>query len=318
MTPELSHYLARIANGAKLADSEEPEVIGELKAHIEDRLEELTGSGLSEEEAIRACLRQMGDTRAVARQIYEAYSQGSWTQVLLASLPHLLFGALFVLDWWRYPGWLTVVLLVFLAITAYAWWHGKPAWIFSWLGYTMLPVLSVGVALLYLPAGWWSLLMVPVYLLLALWWLFHIFIQTSKRDWLFCSLALLPLPIIAGWFLAVSDDGKLTSLSMERTTEFAPWIGMSFIALAATIAAFIRLRQRWLRVGLMAASGLSTLTLVVYYSTGGLNTPTFFGLALVMWGVFLLPPLLERFLQRNVKVDWDSNHASRLKAGKAT
>lgn len=317
MTPELIQYLTKIADSAKLTDSDKPEVIGELKAHIEDKLEELTGSGLSEEEAVRVCLRQMGSDKLVARQIYEAYSQGSWTQVLMASLPHLLFGALFVLNWWHYPGWLTVVLLLFLAITVYAWWRGKPAWIFSWLGYTMLPVLGVGVALLYLPAGWWSLLMVPVYFLLALWWLFRIFVQTTKRDWLFCSLALLPLPIIVGWFLAISPNGKLTALSVERINNLAPFIGLSFMALALTIAAFIRLRQRWLRMSLMAASGLSTLALVAYYSTGGLNTPTFLGLVLVMWGVFLIPPLLERSLRRDIRIRRTLKNRTHLKAGKA-
>jgi hypothetical protein len=290
--------------------------MSELEAHIEDRLEELTGSGLSEEEAIKTCLGQMGNTRMVARRIYEAYSQGSWTQVLLASLPHLLFGLLFFLHWWHYPGWLTVVLLFVLATTIYAWWHGKPAWIFSWLGYTMLPVLGIGVALLYLPAVW-SLLTIPIYFPIALWWLFRIIIQTTKRDWLFSSLALLPLPILTGWFLAVSPSGKFTTTSLERVNYFAPWIGLSFLALALTIAAFIRLRQRWLRIGLMAASGLSTLTLVVYYSTGRLNTFTFLGLVLVMWGVLLVPPLLERYLRRGVKLHWNLKNVPHFRTRRA-
>jgi hypothetical protein len=303
MTPELIQYLTKIKYGAKLADSDEPEMMSELEAHIEDKLEELTGSGLSEEEAVSTCLGEMGNTKLVARQIYEAYSQGSWKQVLLASMPHLLFGLLFLLNWWHYLGWLTLVLLLVLATTVYAWWHGKPAWIFSWLGYTMLPVLGIGLALLYLPAGW-SLLTLPIYFPIALWWLFRIVVQTTKRDWIFCSLALLPLPIITGWFLAVSPSGKLTAYSMERINSFAPWIGLSFLALALTIAAFIRLRQRWLRIGLMAASGLLTLTLVVYYTTGRLNTLNFSGLMLVMWGVLLVPPLLERHLRHDVKLHW--------------
>jgi hypothetical protein len=315
MTPELIQYLTRIKNNAKLPDSNEPEIMSELEAHIEDKLEELTVAGLSEEEAIEACLGQMGGTRIVARQIYEAFSQGSWTQVLLASLPHLLFGLLFVLNWWHYPGWLTLILLLVLATTVYAWWHGKPAWIFSWLGYTMLPVLGIGVALLYLPAGW-SLLTVPIYFPLALWWLFRIVVQTTKRDWIFCSLALLPLPIVVGWFLAVSPSGKFTVYSLERLNNLAPWIGLSFLALAMTIAAFIRLRQRWLRIGLMAASGLSTLTLVVYYSTRHLNTFSFLGLMLVMWGVLLVPPLLERYLRRGVKIHWTWRSALHSRAGR--
>jgi hypothetical protein len=297
---ELTQYLENIRGRAKLGPSEESGVMSELKAHIEDKIQELTEAGLTEEEALETCLGQMGNAKLIARQIYEAYSQGSWKQVLLASMPHLIFGLLFVLNWWHYAGWLSIVLVLILATTVYGWWHGKPTWLFSWLGYSLLPVLFVGILLLYLPGPrGWSLLALPVYFPLALWWLFRVIVQTTRRDWLFSTLMLLPIPIIAGWFLAISSSGKINEDSLRRVYYFAPWIGLSFLILAATIAAFIRLRQRWLRVGLLAASGLLTLSLVVYYSTGRLNTPTFFGLMLVMWGVFLAPPLLERYLVKN-------------------
>lgn len=302
MTPtELIQYLESIKNKARLESSDETEFIHELETHIEDKLGELKESGLTEEEAIKTCLGEMGSTKMISRQVYEAYSQGTWKQVLLASMPHLLFGGLFALNWWQYPGWLAIVLALVLATTVYGWWHGKPTWLFSWLGYTLLPVVAVGLLFLYLPRGW-SLLALPVYFPLALWWLFHIIIQTTKRDWLFSSLMLLPVPIIIGWFLAISPAGRLSEFSLQRVYYFAPWIGASFIALALTIAAFIRLRQRWLRIALMVTSGCLTLTLVVYYTTGRLNTLTFLGLILVMWGVLLVPPVLERFLKSRRKL----------------
>jgi hypothetical protein len=188
------------------------------------------------------------------------------------------------------------VLSLIVGTTIYGWWHGKPTWVFSWLGYALLPVLAVGLLLIYLPRGW-SLLAIPVYLPLASWWVFHIVIQTTRRDWLFSSLMLMPIPIIIGWFLAVSPGARFTEYSLQRINYFAPWIGLSFLVLALTIAAFIRLRQRWLRIGLLVISGLLTLTLVVYYTSGRLNTLTFAGLILVMWGIFLVPPLLERRLR---------------------
>jgi hypothetical protein len=298
MIAELSHYLQNIRYNSKLDQADAREVISELETHIEDRIQELTESGLPEEEAIKTCLGQMGSTKLVSRQIYEAYSQGSWQQVLLASMPHLLFGLLFALNWWQYIGWLSLVLSLIVVTTIYGWWHGKPTWVFSWLGYSLLPVLAVGILLIYLPKGW-SFIAIPLYIPLALWWLFHIIIQTTRRDWLLSSLMLLPIPIIIGWFLAISPGARFTEYSLQRVCHFAPWIGLSFLALAATIAAFIRLRQRWLRIGLLIMSGLLTLTLVVYYTSGRLNTPTFLGLILVMWGVFLIPPLLERWLRNS-------------------
>jgi hypothetical protein len=303
MTPELTQYLENIKYRSKLENSDEAEVMSEIEAHIEDKVQELRESGLSQEEAIKTCLGQMGGTKVVARQIYEAYSQGSWKQVLLASMPHLLFGLLFTLNWWQYAGWLTIVLILVLVTTIYGWFHGKPTWVFSWLGYSLIPVLAVGLMLLYLPQIW-SLLALPIYFPLALWWLFRIIVQTTKRDWIFGSLMLLPIPIIIGWLLAISPEIKLTEASLQRVYYFAPWIGLSFLALGLTIAAFIRLRQRWLRIGLLAISGLLTLTLVVYYTTGRLNTLTFLGLILVMWGVLAMPPLVERFLRSGRRLTW--------------
>jgi hypothetical protein len=308
MILELSHYLDNIKYNSKLDHADERMVISELEAHIEDKLQELTETGLSEEEAIKTCLGQMGSAKSVAQQIYEAYSQGNWRQVLLASMPHLLFGSLFVLNWWQHVGWLSVVLSLIVGTTIYGWWHGKPTWVFSWLGYALLPVLAVGLLLIYLPRGW-SLLAIPLYLPLASWWLFRIIIQTIRRDWLFSSLMLLPIPIIIGWFLAVSPGARFTEYSLQRVNYFAPWIGLSFLALALTIAAFIRLRQRWLRIGLLAISGLLTLTLIVYYTNSQLNTLTFTGLMLVMWGIFLVPPLLERRLRSGRLRFWNRGDA---------
>lgn len=289
---ELTQYLEEIKYSSRLDSTEETEVISELRTHIEDKLAELIDTGLSEEEAIEACLGQMGTRKQVARQIYEAYSQGTWKQVMLASMPHLLFGGIFALNWWQHIGWVSLVLGLIIVTTIYGWWRGKPTWVFSWLGYSLLPVLIVGLLLLYLPKGW-SLLAIPVYLPMALWWLFHIIMQTSRRDWIFSSLMLLPIPIFVGWFFAIAPAGRISEFDMERLYQFAPWIGLSFLALGATIAVFIRLRQRWLRIGLMAVSGALTLVLVVHYTTGKLNILTFLGLVLVMWGVLLLPPLLE-------------------------
>jgi hypothetical protein len=298
---ELTQYLESIKGDAKLGPADESGVMNELKSHIEDRVEELTETGLTEEEALKTCLGQMGSTKMIARRIYEAYSQASWKQVLLAAMPHLLFGALFVLDWWQYPGWLSIVLVAIMATTIYGWGRGKPTWLFTWLGYALLPVLLAGILLLYVPSRW-SWLAIPIYFPLALWWLFRIIVQTTRRDWLLSTLMLLPLPIIAGWFLAILSSGRINEESLRRVYYLAPWIGLSFLILAATIVAFLRLRQRALRVGLLAASGMLTLALVVYYSTGRLDMPTFFGLMLVMWGVFLAPPILERYLVRNRRV----------------
>jgi len=297
MATVLSHYLDSIRDNLRLDPSMEREVLSELETHIEDRLEELKDTGLSEEEAASTCVRLLGSTKMVARQIYEAHSQGSWQQALLASAPHLLFGLLFALNWWRGVGWLLTMLAIVLATAIYGWWHGKPTWLFPWLGYSLLPVVGAGLLLLYLPVGW-AWVAIIIYIPVALWLLCTILVQTIKRDWLYSSLMLIPAPIIIGWFLAAQFGSKFPEFSAQRLYDLAPWIGLSFLALAASVAAFIRLRQRWLKVAILVVSGFSALIMVAYYAEGRLNWPAFLVLILVMLGLFLTPALVERRIRR--------------------
>ncbi len=297
MANALSHYLDSVTGNLRLDPSSEREVINELRAHIEDRFQELREAGLSEEDATKTCLGLLGSAKLVARQLYEAHSQGTWKQTLLASMPHLLFGLLFALNWWQGIGWLSIMLVLVLGMAVYGWWHGKPTWTFPWLGYSLLPVVASGLLLLYLPKGW-SWLAIVLYIPLALWLLYFLTVQAIKRDWLYSSLMLLPVPIVIGWFLAVEPEGKFTEYSIQHLRAFAPWIGLSFLALAATVAMFVRLRQRWLKVAVLPVSGFLTLIMVAYYAGGRLSLPAFLVLILVMAGLFITPALLECRIRR--------------------
>jgi len=274
----------------------ESEVIHELETHIEDELQELKETGLSEEEAANTCLTLLGSAKLLARQIYEAHSQGSWTQALLAAMPHMLFGLLFAVSWWRGIGWLLGMLVLVLSMAVYGWWRGKPAWLFPWLGYSLLPVVAAGLLLLYLPQGR-SWVAIVIYLPLALWLLYSITVKTIRRDWLYTSLMLLPVPAIIGWFMAVEPINKLPAYWLQSLEYFAPWIGLTFLAFALTVATFIRLRKRWLRVSVLVVSGLLTLTIVAYYTDGRLSLPALLILVVVMLLLLLSPALVERTLK---------------------
>lgn len=126
MITALSHYLESVRENLRLDLSSEREVIHELETHIEDELQELTEAGLSEDEAAKTCVKLLGSAKLVAQQIYEAHSQGTWRQALLASMPHLLFGLLFALNWWHGIGWLLIMLILVLTMAVYGWWHGRP------------------------------------------------------------------------------------------------------------------------------------------------------------------------------------------------
>ena len=293
MVTILSHYLDTVRANLRLDLSDEREVINELETHIEDRLQELREAGLSEEEAANRCVALLGSAKQLAHHIYEAHSQYTWGQTLLASMPHLLFGLLFALNWWQSIGWLLIALVLIISTVVYGWCRGKPTWLFPWLGYSLLPVVVAGLFLLCLPKGW-SWLAILLYIPLALWLLCSISVQTIKRDWLYSSLMLLPVPTIIGWLLVVEPEGKFPEYSVERVYDFAPWIGLSFLALALAVAMFMRLRQRWLKVSVLFISGLLTLVMVAYYAGGRLSLAAFLVLILLMFGLFLTPALLER------------------------
>jgi len=298
MLTVLSNYLESIRDNLRLDQSSEKVVIQELETHIEDEVEELRESGLSEEEAADTCLTFLGSAKMVARQIYEAHSQGSWTQALLAATPHILFGLLFALNWWRGVGWLLGMLVLILIMAVYGWWRGKPAWLFPWLGYSLLPVVAAALLLLYLPKSW-SWVAILFYLPLALWLLYSITVRTIKRDWLYTSLMLLPLPTIVGWFVVIEPVNQLSGHWLQRMQDFAPWIGLTFLALGVTVATFIRVRKRWLRVSVLVVSGMITLTMVAYCAEGRLSIPAFLILMVVMLLVLLSPALVERTLRHS-------------------
>ena len=276
----LSQYLNSIKINLRLDTASENDVLNELRAHLEDEFEDMVESGLSEEEAAKTCVKI-------------AHSQGTWKQALMASMPHMLFAALFALNWWQGMSWVTVTLLIILGIAAIGWLHNKPMWLFPWLGYSLAPVLAAGLLLLYLPKVW-SWIAILIYIPLALWLIFSVTLQTIKRDWLCSALMLLPLPIVIGWFLAVEQEGNSLQVSSEYIRQFAPLIALSFLALAGVAAAFVRMRKRWLKTTLIVTAQLILLILVTFYAEGRLALPASALLALTMVGLFLGLFLLDR------------------------
>ena len=297
MSTEWYHYLVNLKNNLRLDPSSEKEVISELETHVEERFQELKEAGLSDGEAATSSVGLLGSAKLVARQIYEAHSQGTWRQALLAAMPHLFFALLFTLKWLVGIGWLPIMLAVVFGIVFYGWCHGKPTWLFPWLGYSLFPVVIAGLLLLYLPQGlaWVTLLL---YIPLVLWLLCYVTIKSIKKDWLYSALTLLPVPTFIGWFLAVEQEVRFSGFSLEYLHNFAPWTGLSFLILGITVTAFIRLRQRWLKKLALITSGLLTLTMVTFVSSR-LGFFAFIGLSLLMLSFLLIPAFLERQIKHS-------------------
>ncbi len=291
MSVELSQYLRTVRENLRLNPKEESEILREIESHVEDGCEEIRSKGFSEKEALEKCLQLLGNAKTVATRIYETHNQGTWRHALLASLPHLVLALLFTLNWFAGINWLIITLGGVVVVSIYGLMHGRSTWLFPWLGYSLLPVVAIGLAFLYLPTAWaWVTL--ALYIPIVLWLLSFIAIKFLRRDWVYSALMLLPVPTIVGWFLA-SNSPHPTGLKWGFLYENAPWTGLTFLLLGLSVALFIRLKQRWLRVTALIISGLTT-SVVITLASKQLGLAAFFGLTLLLLVFHLIPAVVER------------------------
>jgi hypothetical protein len=287
----VTEYLDRIKGNLRLEPPAEKEIISELATHIEEEVQELTRKGLREEDAANTCIKFFGSAKSVARQIYEAHSQGSWQQALMACLPHALFGLVFILNWWRGIGPVLILLIAVLSTAVYGWWHRKSTWLFPWLGYSLLPVIAAGLSLLYLPKAF-AWIAIVLYLPLALWLVLRIVSNTIKKDWLYLTLMLLPLPVIVAWFVITEWSGSFDDIGIARISTYGSSIGVSFIGLAFGVITFVRIRKRWLKITVLFMTGIITLGLISSYARGRIDFVPLLLLILLLVSIFLIPALL--------------------------
>jgi len=297
MGTTLTDYLDSVRHNLRLDVGQEAEVIRELAAHIEDRIREMRKTGLSETEAARRCLEGLGSARILAREIYEAHSGATWRQTLLAAMPHFVFGAVFALNWWQHILGMLALLFIVVVAVVYFWHRVKSRWLYPWLSYSLLPVVGVGLLLLWLPQGlaWVAW---PVYIGFAVWLIHYLTSRSRPRDWLYVSLMLLPVPTIIAWVLAVRLDGSFPAYTFQKFGNFAPWIGFTFLAFTVAAVFFMRFRRRWLKGSVLVVSGLLSLTMVTFYTRGALDLYVYIGLNVLMLGLFILPALLESRVRR--------------------
>jgi hypothetical protein len=294
------NYLNILKSHLRLDPEVKDDLLRELRGHIDDRISDLRESGMSESEAREIASDLLGSPQIIAQQIYEVYSQGSWRQTIFAILPHFLTAALFALHWWTNPIWLPIILFMVIGTVIYGWCHGKPAWLFSWLGFLLIPVVVAGVMLIYLP-GDLAWLATIVYVPLAVFVLIAVAKQILKIDWLFVSLMLLPVPIVIGWLMVLST--RDTFLGSELVYEVAWWISLSFAVIALAVATFIRVRQRWMKAGALLTCSIMVLTVVALVGVNALNFWACLLLSLLMLLHLFLPAWLEHRIRDNQKMN---------------
>jgi len=293
MANKLSNYLDSFNSYLDIDSVVKNDVAEEISTHLDDKIQDLKEEGLSEEEATEVATQTFGSPQLIARQIYETHAQGSWQEAIFAALPHILIAVLFTSFYWQS----TLSLLITLAATActvvYGWYHGKPVWLFPWLGYYMLPVIATAILLMYLSKGWiWVGAL--IYILLAIFALIYIVKQSIERDWLYTLLMLAPLPVVFVWLFSSGIESELlrSNVWMTRLQTNIPWISVSFLTLALANVIFIRTKPRWGKVSCLLIPPTLILFSVSLTSGGYIGS---WGWVVLMLSLFALttPALLK-------------------------
>lgn len=302
MQPEVRIYLEEVRSHLYLRTDIEKQLITELNSHLQQKINDLVSQGYSQEEAIKNAIIAFGKAESVARLLYEACCKGSWIDALKLSFPHFLAALIFVSS----PLHKTVIILpifgIFIAVSLLGWLRGKPDWLYSWIGYTMLPLFAGGFLMipivrqfinamfadgLFPPIG--LFIVVVIYYLLAVWIVLRVSLQVIKRDWLIASLMLAPVPIIGCWLFHIQQtSGLYTGVEIEYLTQ--P-VAQALLVLGFTSVLFIRLRQRLLKAG-VAVTVLFISMMVVGQSLWG--NIGFFGLlclSLFSLSIFVIPAI---------------------------
>ena len=284
MVNSISYYLNRFKASLQIDRTIRDGVAEELYTHLQDKSRELEKTGLSKEEAARIAVQSLGSPELIAQQIYETHAQGSWKEAFFSALPHFLVALLFASYYWQNVAFLSIILTLTVGIAIYGWHQGKPIWLFPWLGYYLMPVVVTGILLLNLPQGW-GWIAALIYIPLALFAFIYIVRQTARRDWLYASLMLAPMPVIFGWFFTIGTGSEflVSDIWIARLQTKAPWIVISFIALAAATIGFIRLKPRRYKIISLFIPPLVILLLVTLASRVNID---FWGCLILLFSLF--------------------------------
>ena len=238
-------------------------VLRELADHIEDHSSTLRERGIEPTEARAQAVRAFGDARTVAAQLERIRNQGSWPDVAMSAFPSLFVAFLFVTNRWLELEWIVGTAAVAIAISALGVYRfGRRAWVFSWLGYALFPVLLISMVSLGSTAhAAWSVLSGGYEARDPLSWVLGIGLGIaglsviialmawlSRKDWIHGMLVVLPMALLSVAILAF-DRGVYTTIEQAQAQN-----AVLFGAFAIVVAAAVRMTDRLFKIGLLAAS----------------------------------------------------------------
>ncbi len=303
MFPEAATFLDRLRTHLQLDDGVEHEIVREMRAHVEDRVDRLVSQGVREDAARRMVIGGLGRPQTFAHLMRQAHLVTPWREALFGAAPLLLMGAVIGARVWQQPPVAAASFALVVAVTLYGLSLGRPVWFYPWAGVALslplvvgyiafavlhreipafaaghaaaLSVLGVAGAALYFPAG---MVVVATAVLVAV-----------RRDWLDASVLLSPLPGTFVWVVALHRAGGLRSpdASLAGTSDL---LGIVYVCMALAMVAFLRARSRATKVATMLAAAV----LLVWIGTPLDSQEALLTLAVraLLLATFLLSPAL--------------------------
>lgn len=300
-------YLLEVRRHLHLDPTIEKQVVGELYCHLEDEIGDLVADGRTPLSAERHAVWSFGAARTIARLLYQIHSRGTWSDAALTGLPHLCIALLFATHSWRNPWLAAPVFLTIVAVTVLGWRAGKPRWLYSWIGYALLPLLLCSFELRTYSIGLVSAVVEgraipdPAVSILALLLdalsaviLFWTTIRVANRDWILASVMLVPLPVLGPWLYNLAATGGLFQRVSSVIFSWDGDMAMIMIALAATTAVFVRLGRRGIKAVALIVLGLTSGAFVVHTLWNRMSVAEVLGVSICLLLVDLLPILFER------------------------
>ena len=312
MEVELQGYLQALTRKLKLDPGTNTDIVRELQGHLEEKIEDLQEEGLTYREALTRAVKDLGHPDLIAKDMYTVHSPGSWKDILLAALPHLLLASLFALHLWsRY----LLLILMFVGITFITLRGrktGESKWGYTWLGYFMAaPALSWLMALGVLGYGAWTFFTtgqlpfsLPLYMLLvayvpfSLWIMANVVLKVVRQDWLLASLTALPFPFLTTWILFLNWRGGLWSANSPHVRESDADRALVFLALAVTTGVFLKVGHRLVKIALLTVSTALLVAYTVVAIPIGLGILSMILIMLASVAFLLSPAFLRSRLER--------------------
>jgi hypothetical protein len=299
----LQAYFQQVRTYLQLDPAVDDEVVRELRAHAEDRLEELRRTGASEDEALRAVIRDFESPRSLARRFQEAHARVTWHDAVLAGLPFLLISALFATHLWRQPVVAFIVGVSVVGVTLNGLRQRRPPWFYGWAGPALTLLIFFGYVAYSMAeraagliadgaldlSSAFGLAGAAVYFPLGALILASSLLTATRRDWLDASMMLAPSVPVVTWVVLLHQD-----VGVGDVTRMDAAMALVFLAMAPAVAAFVRVPLRSLKLGLLLTTAAVLFGAVV--SSAGLPAVAALALGIALFAFLLTPLVLDAAL----------------------